>query len=54
MKSVFLTVWKEQAKMIAEDLGLRMVGDKIAVNTKVVFTKLSAEGRHKVGIRVEI
>jgi len=51
-KVISVVVWKEQAKMLEEFLGLQMVGDETDINTKVRFEKLSAEGRRKILITI--
>ena len=49
---ISVVVWKEQAKQIEKELGLKMVGDVTDINTKVKFEKLSAEGRSKILITI--
>ena len=47
-----MIIWKEQARKIEEELGLKMVGDVTDINTKVVFEKLRAEGRSKILVTI--
>lgn len=54
MKTVYVTIYGKEAKEIAEEVGLEMIGDETDVNTKVIIKKESAEGRHKVSIEFDV
>jgi len=54
MKKISMTFWREQAKTIEEQLDLKLVGDVASIYTKVVFTKVSAEGRRKILVTLSI
>ena len=49
-----MIVFGEQAKSIEKRLGLERVGDITDVNTKIIFEKMSAEGRSKIKVEFDL
>ena len=49
---ITVTLWRDQAKEVEKHFGLQKVGDKTEVAAKVMFEKLSAEGRKKVLVTI--
>jgi len=53
-KTISIIVYGETAKKIAKSVGLKMVGDITDVNTKIVFERMSAEGRDKIRVTFDL
>jgi len=51
---VSTVLWKEEAKAIMEKLGLSMVGDVKSITARVNFEVMSAAGRRKILVTVNI
>lgn len=53
-KTVAVVLWKEQARKLEDQLGLKMVGDVADINAEVIFEKLSAAGRSKILVTIHL
>ena len=54
MQTISITVFGKVAKIIEKEIGLEKVGDISDINTKIMFEKLSAEGRSKILLTFDV